>query len=126
MTAIKINTVTNRKICRDKPISITSLSQRIDQQRQFYLQHVVDRLEAADRRDTALSFIHQYRHFLDLAALLDGCNDCLGFGIVLRIVFGEKAVECGLIDSVGTLGDAIDKLRELIDMCKEEKKRSDD
>ncbi len=42
------------------------------------------------------------------------------------IVFGEKAVECGLIDSVGTLGDAIDKLRELIDMCKEEKKRSDD
>ena len=31
------------------------------------------------------------------------------------IVFGEKAVECGLIDSVGGLGDALDKLRELID-----------
>lgn len=31
------------------------------------------------------------------------------------IIFGEKAVECGLIDSVGTLGDAINKLKELID-----------
>ncbi len=32
------------------------------------------------------------------------------------IVFGEKAVECGLIDEVGTLKDAIAKLRELISM----------
>ncbi len=36
------------------------------------------------------------------------------------IVFGEKAVECGLIDSVGTLGDAISKLRELIEKKKGE------
>ena len=32
------------------------------------------------------------------------------------IIFGEKAVECGLIDEVGTLGDALFKLRELIDI----------
>ncbi len=34
------------------------------------------------------------------------------------IMFGEKAVECGLIDSVGGLSDALDKLRELIDIQK--------
>lgn len=30
------------------------------------------------------------------------------------IVFGEAAVQCGLIDSVGTLADALAKLKELI------------
>lgn len=35
------------------------------------------------------------------------------------IVFGEAAVECGLIDSVGSLGDALAKLRELIEAKKE-------
>lgn len=38
------------------------------------------------------------------------------------IVFGETAVECGLIDSVGTLSDALSKLRELIDEKKGDKK----
>lgn len=40
------------------------------------------------------------------------------------IVFGEKAVECGLIDEVGTLGDAIAKLRELILLKKENKEKN--
>lgn len=37
------------------------------------------------------------------------------------IMFGEKAVECGLIDSVGGLSDALCKLRELIDTQKSRK-----
>lgn len=34
------------------------------------------------------------------------------------IVFGEAAVECGLIDSVGSLSDALGKLKELIEAKK--------
>lgn len=34
------------------------------------------------------------------------------------VLFGEKAVECGLIDRVGTLSDVLDSLYELIDKKK--------
>lgn len=34
------------------------------------------------------------------------------------VVFGEKAVECGLIDRVGSLSDALGKLKELIEINK--------
>ena len=34
------------------------------------------------------------------------------------VLFGEKAVECGLIDNVGTLGDALSSLYDLIDKSK--------
>lgn len=38
------------------------------------------------------------------------------------ILFGEKAVECGLIDSVGGLSDALEKLYTLIEAGKEGKR----
>ncbi len=34
------------------------------------------------------------------------------------ILFGKNAVECGLIDSIGTLSDALEKLYELIEQSK--------
>ncbi len=34
------------------------------------------------------------------------------------VLFGERAVECGLIDRVGTLSDALDTLYELIEKAK--------
>ena len=34
------------------------------------------------------------------------------------ILFGKNAVECGLIDSIGTLSDALEKLYELIEQLK--------
>lgn len=37
------------------------------------------------------------------------------------ILFGEKAVECGLIDGVGTLSDALEKLYCMIDKKRKEK-----
>ena len=38
------------------------------------------------------------------------------------VLFGEKAVECGLIDKVGTLSDALDALYALIDEQKKKKR----
>ena len=38
------------------------------------------------------------------------------------VLFGEKAVECGLIDRVGTVSDALSALYELIDAVKVDKK----
>ena len=65
-------------------------------------------------QDSIVSFISEHSKISkeDFNALMlktgEIAND------VGSIVFGEKAVECGLIDEVGTLGDAIAKLRELI------------
>ena len=65
-------------------------------------------------QDSIVSFISEHSKISkeDFNALMlktgEIAND------VGSIVFGEKAVECGLIDEVGTLSDAISKLRELI------------
>ena len=34
------------------------------------------------------------------------------------VLFGERAVECGLIDNVGTLSDALSSLYDLVDKNK--------
>lgn len=74
-----------------------------------YMMRMQDRIIDFIDRHSKISF-EEYKRLM--LATDEIAND------VGTVLFGEKAVECGLIDNVGTLSDALFSLYDLIDKSK--------
>ncbi len=71
-----------------------------------YMQKVQDRIIDFIMRNSKIS----YDGFKSLMLETDEIANDVG-----TVLFGEDAVKCGLIDSIGSLADALEKMYELID-----------
>ena len=76
-----------------------------------YMKRMQDRIIDFIVRNSKIS----YDYYKELMLTTDQIANDVG-----SVLFGEKAVECGVIDRVGSLSDALDTLYELI-----EKKKTD-
>lgn len=74
-----------------------------------YMKRMQDRIIDFINRNSGIS----YDDYKNLMLTTDQIANDVG-----SVLFGEKAVECGLIDRVGTLSEAIDCLYELIEKNK--------
>ncbi len=77
-----------------------------------YMQRMQDRIIDFIVRNSGIS----YDGYKNLMLTTDQIANDVG-----TVLFGEKAVECGLIDRVGTLSEALDALYELINSKKNNK-----
>lgn len=77
-----------------------------------YMKRMQDRIIEFIERNSGIS----YNGYKNLMLATDQIANDVG-----TVLFGEKAVECGLIDRVGTLADAMNALYDLVDKRKKDK-----